>query len=180
MRRITVLVLSSVAFVAACGQNMEDQPKYDQYEPAALFKNGRVLQTPPAGTVDRGELQRAAQASEKPTLSKELLARGRAQHDVFCAPCHARTGDGFGMIVKRGMPQPPSYHDERLRAASDQHLYDVISNGYGVMYAYNSRISRRDRWAIIAYLRALQLSQSASLADVPEAERSHLLQEVAQ
>ncbi len=180
MRRLAIILVSGAALAGGCGQNMEDQPKYDQYEPAPLFKNGRVLQAPAAGTIARGDLARWAQGNEKPPLTRELLVRGRAQHDVFCAPCHSRTGDGIGMIVKRGMPQPPSYHSERLRKATDQHVYDVISNGYGVMYAYKSRIARRDRWAIVAYLRALQLSQNAGLEDVPETDRKRLLSEGAQ
>jgi mono/diheme cytochrome c family protein len=177
MKRAAASLLIAAAAVGGCGQNMTDQPRYDPFEPASLFENGRVLQAPRPGTVARGALQRQADATSKPALSKDVLARGRSQYNVFCAPCHSRTGDGRGRIVQRGMPQPPSYHQDALRNATDQHFYDVISNGYGIMYAYASRISRRDRWAIIAYIRALQLSQHARLEDVPAAERSKLTPE---
>ena len=92
-------------------------------------------------------------------LTKALLVRGRQRFDIYCAPCHGRSGDGAGMVVQRGFPAPPSYHTARLRKAADSHLYQVISDGYGVMYPYADRITVRDRWAIVAYIRALQLSQ---------------------
>ncbi len=164
--------------VASCGQNMTDQPKYQEYEPGPLFRNDRVLQLPVPGTVARGELERERAASEKPPLNGALLARGRDRFDVFCAPCHARTGDGNGMIVQRGMPRPPSYHIDRLRAADDRHFFDVITKGYGIMYSYAARVPPRDRWAIVAYIRALQLSQNAGLDDVPADERKRLLTEL--
>jgi cytochrome c553 len=163
--------------LVGCTQNMEDQPKYDQYEPAALFRNGRVLQEPVPGTVARGDLAREAEQTSKPTLTAALLARGRERHVTFCAPCHARTGDGNGIIVHRGMPRPPSYHIDRLRQADDQHFYDVITRGYGAMYSHADRVAARDRWAIVAFIRALQLSQGAKLDDVPDAERKRLLAE---
>jgi cytochrome c553 len=174
MKRLAVLVLPVVVAVAGCGQNMTHQPKYEQYEPAHLFQNGRVLQSPVPGTISRDDPAFEAAKTSKPPLTRALLERGRHQHDVFCAPCHARTGDGDGMVVQRGMPRPPSYHSDKLHKASDQHLFDVISNGYGVMYAYGARISPGDRWAIVAYMRALQLSQNARLEDVPAAERGRL------
>jgi mono/diheme cytochrome c family protein len=178
MKRMALLLLLAAA-AGGCGQNMEDQPKYDEYEPAGLFKNGRVLQAPVAGTVARGDLARDTQTSAKPVLDRALLERGRHEHNVFCAPCHSRTGEGNGMVVQRGMPRPPSYHTDELRKASDRHLFDVITDGYGVMYSYASRISARDRWAVIAYIRALQLSQNARLDDIPEAERKRLATEPA-
>jgi mono/diheme cytochrome c family protein len=171
---LSLLVLISLG-LGGCGQNMTDQPKYGQYQPATLFPNGRVLQAPVAGTVARGDLERAETAREKPPLTAELLARGREQFDIFCSPCHDRTGSGQGMVVQRGMPRPPSYDIARLRTAQDQHFFDVISNGYGAMYSYASRVPPRDRWAIVAYIRALQLSQDAALDDVPDEERERLL-----
>jgi len=99
-------------------------------------------------------------------ITLPFVARGRNRYDVYCAPCHSRTGDGDGMIVRRGFPAPPSYHTERLRNAPDSHLFQVISNGYGVMYPYADRITSEDRWAIVAYIRALQLSQHAPAADL--------------
>jgi len=176
MKRALALALLC-GLLVGCGQNMVSQPKYQEYEPAALFRNGRVLQVPVAGTVARDDPARAAQASERPALTAELLARGRQQFDIFCAPCHSRTGDGDGMAVQRGMPRPPSYQVDRLRAAPDQHFFDVITKGHGAMYSYAARVKPRDRWAIVAYIRALQLSQHATLDDVPAEERQRLLAE---
>jgi cytochrome c5 len=156
---------------------MDSQPKYHEYEPGALFSNGRVLQAPVAGTVARGDLALADEARTKPAVTMSLLARGREQYDVFCSPCHDRAGTGRGMVVQRGMPKPRSFNDERLRQADDQHFYDVITKGYGAMYAHGDRIRPGDRWAIIAYIRALQLSQHASLDDVPPEVKAKLLAE---
>lgn len=159
--------------LAACTRsNMDSQPKYHEYKPAGLFPDGRVLQAPVPGTVARGDLARAQQTTQKPAVTAQLLARGREQYDVFCAPCHDRAGTGAGIIVQRGFPRPPSMHEERLRSAEDQHLVDVITRGYGAMYSFADRLQPRDRWAIVAYLRALQLSQHAELADVPGEQRA--------
>jgi mono/diheme cytochrome c family protein len=166
------------ALVAACTRsNMDSQPKYDEYEAAGLFRNGTVLQTPVPGTVARGDLARAEEITQRPALTAELLARGREQYDVFCAPCHDRVGTGRGMVVQRGMPQPASLHDEQQRALTDQHLFDVISDGFGIMYAHGDRVRPRDRWAIVAYVRALQLSQHAALNDVPPDAQKRLATE---
>jgi mono/diheme cytochrome c family protein len=174
-RVLTIIVLG--ATTASCDLWMSSQPKYHEYAPAELFRNGRVLQEPVPGTVARGDLARAQESIEKPPLSKNLLRRGQKLHDVFCAPCHDRVGTGNGMIVQRGMPRPLSYHDETMRSADDRHMFDVITQGYGVMYAFADRIRPRDRWAIVAYLRTLQLSQHATLDDVPEDERRQLTAE---
>ena len=160
--------------VAACGQDMDSQPSYREYEPAALFRDGRVLQVPVEGTVARGDIARAAQASEKPPLTETLIRRGQREFDVYCSPCHGRTGAGDGIVVRRGMPRPASLHIDRLRTAPDQDFFKVISAGYGAMYSYAARIKPRERWAIIAYIRALQTSQHARLDDVPEQERERL------
>jgi mono/diheme cytochrome c family protein len=159
--------------LAGCDM-MDSQPKYSEYEPAALFPNGRVLQHPVPGTVARDDLARAQAVANKPPLTRELLARGRERFDIYCSPCHGRLGDGNGMVVQRGMPHPPSYHTERLRTAKDQHFFDVITNGYGVMYSYASRVPAKDRWAIVAYIRALQMSRHASIDDVPPSKRAQL------
>jgi mono/diheme cytochrome c family protein len=158
---------------------MESQPKYFEYEPAPLFRDGRVLQAPVAGTLARGDLARATQAAQKPALSAELLARGQEEFDVFCSPCHGRVGDGNGIVVQRGMPRPRSFHEDRLRQAPDRHFFDAMTAGYGAMYSYAARVQPRDRWAIIAYVRALQLSQHATLNDVPAAEQERLRAEAA-
>jgi mono/diheme cytochrome c family protein len=165
-------LLICCALTGCTRSNMDSQPKYHEYEPGGLFTNGRVLQKPVPGTVARGDLARANEARQRPAVTAQLLARGREQYDVFCSPCHDRVGTGNGIVVQRGMPKPQSLHDERMRAADDQHFYDVISNGYGVMYAHSDRVRPRDRWAIVAYIRALQLSRHASLADLPLEERS--------
>jgi mono/diheme cytochrome c family protein len=107
-------------------------------------------------------------------LTLTTLARGRDRFDVYCAPCHSIVGDGDGMVVRRDFPRPPSYHTDRLRKAPDAHFYSVITNGYGVMYAYADRVSPADRWAIVAYIRALQLSQNARIGDVPADRRADL------
>ncbi|HEY4263746.1 MAG TPA: cytochrome c [Micropepsaceae bacterium] len=163
--------------LCGCNQDMISQPKDNEYKPAELFPNNRILQRPPLGSVARGDAARTKQAAEKPIPTLALLERGQHEFDVFCSPCHGRLGDGRGMIVARGFPAPPTYHQERLRAASDQHFYDVISNGYGVMYSYADRVMPADRWAIVAYIRALQLSENASLDDAPPAERGKLVTE---
>lgn len=170
MRRAAVLLFCALA--ACTRSNMDSQPKYHEYMPAGLFPDGRVLQAPVPGTVARGDLARAQETRQKPIVTVQLLARGREQYDVFCAPCHDRAGTGAGIIVQRGFPRPPSMHQERLRSADDQHLIDVIARGYGAMYSFADRVQPRDRWAIVAYLRALQLSQNAELADVPDAQRA--------
>jgi len=170
-------LLISCLLLTGCGQNMTDQPKNQQYEPSALFRDGKSLQAPIAGTVAWEDAAHDQATTHKPRLTAALLARGHQQFDVFCSPCHARTGEGNGMVVQRGMPSPPSYHIDRLRSADDQHFFDVITNGYGAMYSYAARVAPRDRWAIVAYIRALQLSQNAKLDDVPEQERAKLLAE---
>jgi mono/diheme cytochrome c family protein len=107
-------------------------------------------------------------------LNAALLERGQQRFDIFCSPCHGANGDGNGIVVERGMPPPTSYHAERLRNEEDQHFFDVITNGYGAMYSYGARVPPRDRWAIVAYIRALQLSRHASIDDVPADQRGKL------
>jgi mono/diheme cytochrome c family protein len=138
-----------------------------------LFRGG-VLREPPAGAVARDDLAREADVENKPSLTAELLARGQQRFGIFCSPCHGAGGDGNGIIVERGMPRPTSYHNDRLRVADDQHFFDVMTNGYGVMYSYASRVPPHDRWAIVTYIRALQLSRHASIDDVPSAQRTNL------
>jgi mono/diheme cytochrome c family protein len=158
--------------LAACTRsNMDSQPKYHEYELSKVFPGGRVLQVPVAGTVARGDLARANEAEQKPAVTTQLLTRGREQYDVFCSPCHDRVGMGDGIVVQRGFPRPPNLHEGRLRTADDQHFVDAITRGYGAMYAFADRVQPRDRWAIVAYIRALQLSQHGMLPDVPADER---------
>jgi mono/diheme cytochrome c family protein len=174
MKNRTALLIALLVLAGCTRSNMDSQPKYNEYKPAGLFRDGKVLQAPPEGAVSRNDLALNEEATHRPAMTKQLLARGRQQYDVFCSPCHDRVGTGHGIVVQRGMPEPPSFHDNRLIEADDQHFYDVITNGFGVMYQYASRIRPHDRWAIIAYLRALQLSQHASLATLSADDRTHL------
>lgn len=173
MNRLLLLV-ALAGLLAACDQNMDVQPRYSEYSPVPLFR-GSVLRNPPPNTVARDDLERDKIAGTKPALSAALLQRGQQRFGIFCLPCHGAGGDGNGIIVQRGMPRPTSYHDERLRAADDQHFFDVITRGYGAMYSYAARVPPRDRWAIVAYIRALQLSRHASLDDVPPDEQTKLM-----
>jgi mono/diheme cytochrome c family protein len=138
---------------------------------ASSGRRGAVTLMPPAAPVTgvdaqgrplaRGGAAAAPGFANPLPITPALLARGQNRFNIFCAPCHSRAGDGDGMIARRGFPAPPSYHTARLRNAPDSHFYDVISRGYGVMYPYADRVSPHDRWAIVAYIRALQLSQHA-------------------
>jgi mono/diheme cytochrome c family protein len=170
-------ILIAILLAGCTRSNMDSQPKYHEYKRGQLFSNGRVLQAPPAGTVARDDAARAEETRQRPPLTASLLARGREQYDVFCSPCHDRIGSGHGIIVQRGMPEPASLHEQRLRGSTDQRLFDVISNGYGAMYAHGDRIRPRDRWAIVAYIRALQLSQHAAVTDLPSDVRTRMMTE---
>jgi mono/diheme cytochrome c family protein len=161
--------------LAACGEGeMSNQPKYKPYRPANLFPNRMSSQSPPDGVVARGEPAAAAASAQRPTMTAALLARGQERFEIYCAPCHGRDGTGNGLIPQRGFPHPPSYHEDRLRAASDRYLVNVIANGYGAMFSYGARVSPPDRWAIVAYIRALQLSRNVPERDVTGAARQDL------
>lgn len=162
------LVVLSAA-IAAC-DNMANQPKLKPYE---LPVGAQVdwPRTPVPHTVARDD---RLNPPEPPPVTMALLERGQQRFDIYCSPCHGRLGDGNGMIVQRGFPHPPSYHGERLRNAPNQHFYEVITHGYGAMYPYGDRVAPADRWAIVAYIRALQASAKASLSDVPDEKRSSL------
>jgi mono/diheme cytochrome c family protein len=160
-----MVVLAPLALLAC--DDMANQPKRLPFEvPPGAAAPPRL---PPAGTVARDDV-----AVPPPPVTLALLQRGQERFDIYCAPCHGRTGDGDGMIVERGFPAPPSYHSDRLRQAPVQHFYDVITAGYGAMFSYAERVAPADRWAIVAYIRALQASEHASLADVPPDRRSAL------
>ena len=170
-RVIAIAGLASATAIglAAC-DNMANQPKLNPYElPYGARTNWPVMPAP--HVVARDEPLHPPPA---PPVTMALLERGRQRFDIYCAPCHGRFGDGSGMIVQRGFPRPPSYYSDALRNAPSQHFYDVITNGYGVMFSYADRVEPADRWAIVAYIRALQASASASATDVPPAERSAL------
>lgn len=183
--RLLVLLALAVAGGSGCRQDMHDQPKLKPLRPSAFFADGRGSRPALEGTVARGTLPRdeafltgkagSERLREAPVaFTPALLARGRTQYDAFCSVCHDRVGTGRGMIVQRGFRQPSSFHVDRLRAETDGYFYDVITNGFGVMPKYAQQIAPADRWAIVAYVRALQLSQHATLADVPPGERARL------
>lgn len=159
----------AVVLLSSCRLDMVQQRRMDTYEPTSVWKDGTTARPLPEGVVARGDLDREARADAPPPVTPALLARGREQFGINCVPCHGAAGDGDGMIVRRGFPAPPSYHTRRLRAAPARHFVEVIADGYGVMYSYAARVSPEDRWAIAAYIRALQLSRHAQLADFPGA-----------
>jgi mono/diheme cytochrome c family protein len=179
---VALLLLTAVA-AAGCRHDMQNQNKLIPYRASAFFPDGSSARQPPAHTVARGEL-RADEAyytgirGGKPVAdlpfpaTRELLQRGQQRYDIFCAPCHGRVGDGRGMIVTRGYKQPPSFHGETLRNAQVGYFFNVMSQGFGVMPSYAAQVSVPDRWAIAAYIRALQYSQNAPLAELPPAARA--------
>jgi len=177
-------VTALLAATSGCRQEMYDQPRYKPLAKSDFFADGRSARPLVEGTVARGTLDRFPAAGGTAAvplatalplpLTRELLASGRERYGIFCAPCHDATGSGQGMVVRRGYRQPPSLHIERLRDAPVGHLYDVMTRGLGAMPDYAQQVPPADRWAIAAYVRALQLSQRAGLADVPPAERATL------
>ncbi|HEY9724198.1 MAG TPA: cytochrome c [Oscillatoriaceae cyanobacterium] len=161
---------------------MDEHGRMHAYGQSQFFADGAEVRPRPSGAVPIGPaMDRTGDLTPPPLppaamppVTLAMLTRGRAQFETYCAPCHGLGGYGDGVIVQYGFPAPPSYHIARLRKAPDSHFYDVITHGWGVMYPYASRVSPADRWAIIAYIRALQLSQNARLADVPDAQRAKL------
>ncbi len=192
MRRAALLLLL-LAGCEGARQDMYDQPRYKTYAASKLFEDGSSARPLPEGSVvhaqgafagtSSGQVgeaevvqrQKAEAAQQMPyTVDMQLLKRGQDRYQIYCLPCHSPLGDGDGLVVRRGFPAPPSYHIDRLREAPDRHLYDVISHGYGIMYPYGDRVEPADRWAIVAYIRALQLSQHAPLDSVPADARAAL------
>ncbi len=180
--RTLLLCLAICLCAAGCRRGMVDQQHLKPLAEENFFADGRASRMPPAHTVARGQLREDEQfytgkigdqlaATFPQPVTREILARGRERFEIYCAVCHGHTGEGNGMIVQRGFPQPPSLHEPRLRDAPVGHFFDVMTSGYGVMYSYASRVAPEDRWAIAAYIRALQLSQHAAPAD---ADPQHL------
>lgn len=178
-------MLLGLLLLAGCQQKMADQPRYEPLAKSDFFGDDRSARPLVEGTVARGDLRSdeelytgkvKGQLTETPpfVVTKNILLRGQERFDIFCSPCHDRIGSGQGMVVRRGLRPPPSLHIDRLRTAPAGHFFDVISHGFGIMPDYAAQISPEDRWAIVAYIRALQLSQNAKLSDVPEAERRSL------
>jgi hypothetical protein len=178
-------MMTMAASLVACRQDMHDQPKFKGYRKTSFFSDKRSVRPVIEDTVARGQLRSddrfyTGKEDGKPLVdlpvpvTKALLSRGRERYDIFCAPCHDLTGAGLGTVVRRGLRRPNSFHVDRLRESPAGYFYDVMSNGFGSMSDYSAQIEPGDRWAIVAYIRALQLSQRAALSDVPESERARL------
>ncbi len=181
------MALAAAAFLAACRQDMHDQPKYVPLRSSEFFGDGRSARAPVEGTVARGHLRDdqhfySGMVDGAPVrtlpfpVTRALLERGQERFNIYCAPCHSRLGDGNGIIVQRGFRRPESFHAAALREAPVGRYFDAMTRGFGAMPDYASQISPRDRWSIVAYIRALQLSQHATLDDLPEHERNRLLE----
>ena len=182
--RALLIVVAAVA-LAGCRQDMHDNPRYEPLEATTFFADGRASRVFVANTVARGTLREDTHlyqgrvngqlATTFPMpVTAQTMARGQERFNVFCAPCHGRTGTGNGIVVQRGFRAPPSYSEERLRNAPVGYFYDVMTNGFGAMQDYAAQIPVQDRWAITAYIRALQFSQNARLEDVPADRRADL------
>ncbi len=162
-------VLAAMTVAGCTDQSMTRQPHYGSNAPAPVFANGSAAQTPPAGAVSQEKGRYVEASTTPPPVDVALLERGKERFGIFCAPCHGYEGDGDGAIVRRGFPRPPSYFEPHLMQAPAQLFFDTITNGYGVMYSYGSRVPPYDRWAIAVYIRALQQSRSTTIAEAPEA-----------
>jgi mono/diheme cytochrome c family protein len=203
MKAITWPLLALITLtLSACErakQDMYDQARGKPYRASTLFPDGNMSRTPPPGTVPyaqgAGALASSARVGADDTLKQAqadaapampfpitpaLLRRGQDRYAIYCMPCHSAVGDGDGRIVRRGFPAPPSYHQDRLRQAPDRHVYDVISQGFGAMRPYGDRIKPEDRWAIVAFVRALQLSQHAQVDSLPPDVRQQALRQLSQ
>lgn len=185
-RALPLLAVLALPALAGCRQDMHDNPRYEPLEASRVHADGAASRQLVEGTVARGHLNDddllytglmadGMPATEFPfAVTREVLDRGQDRFNIYCAPCHSQVGDGRGMVVQRGYRQPPTFHDDRLRAVPPGYMFDVITNGFGVMPDYRAQIAVRDRWAIVAYVKALQLSQQATEADVPAADRGRL------
>lgn len=178
-RALTLSLAAALVLTAGCRQNMHNQNKVEPYEPSDFYADGQSARLIPAGTVARNAngakiapytgltLTPAPALAGPPPVTLALLKRGQERFNVFCSPCHSRVGDGRGMIVQRGYKQPTAYTDPRLVSAPTDYFVQVITQGFGVMPSYASQIGLEDRWAVAYYIRALQYSQNARLADLP-------------
>jgi mono/diheme cytochrome c family protein len=179
------MLIVACGLVAGCRQDMHDAPRYEPLESSTFFGDGRGSRTLVANTVARGTLRedehlyagkidgQLADMFPMP-VTADVMARGRERFNVFCSPCHGRTGQGNGMVVQRGFRAPPSYHEDRLRNAPVGYFFDVMTHGFGAMPDYAAQVPVADRWAIAAYIRALQFSQRAAVDDVPAERRGEL------
>ena len=186
------LIVALATSGVACRQDMHDQPRYEPLEANTFFANGMASRPLVPDTVARGQLNadpvfytgktaNGDLVQDIPVeVDAQLLERGQQRFEIYCAPCHGLVGDGNGIVVQRGFPSPPSYHTDRLRNAPAGHFFDVITNGFGRMYDYSDRVAPADRWAIVAYIRALQLSQDAPIDSAPADVQQQLKSEASQ
>ena len=166
--KAALALLVSAAVAGCTDQSMTRQPHYGTNAPAPPFANGSAAQQPPTGAVAEEDAAFHRDETTPPPVDIALLQRGKERFGIFCVPCHGYAGDGDGAIVRRGFPHPPSYYSAALMQAPAQLIFDVVSNGYGIMFSYGSRVPPHDRWAIVAYIRALQQSRSTALAEAPQ------------
>jgi mono/diheme cytochrome c family protein len=178
------VALAAMLSAAGCRQDMHNQPRYKPLAATDFFGDGRSERPTIADTVARGQLRvDQARYTGKTADGKDIdyfpiqishgdVLRGQERFDIYCTPCHGRLGNGHGMVVSRGLREPPSYLDPRLVNAPVGHFFDVMTNGYGAMYSYSSRVAPDDRWRITAYIRALQLSQNAPPQVAQQFERT--------
>ncbi len=182
LRKFLPAILLLIGATAGCRLDMHIQPYYRPLAKSDFFADDRSARLPVEGTVARGDLQGdkyfyTGKIGDAPgdympfPVDAQVLERGRERFNIYCAPCHGRVGDGKGFIPARGYRQPPSFHIERLRKVPIGYLFDVDTNGFGVMPDYRTQIGPRDRWCIAAYIRALQLSQNATAADIPAGQK---------
>jgi cytochrome c5 len=189
MWRLNGFVLILCVTISACRQDMHDQPRYKPMAGTWFFGDGRSARPAVEGTVARGHLRldKARYTGKKDdgsdveefpfAITREDLLRGQERFNIYCSPCHSRVGDGNGMVVRRGFRQAASYHTEKLIKAPVGHFFDVMTNGFGAMPSYGSRVDPDDRWRIAAYIRVLQLSENARIEDVPADQRTQLERE---
>jgi hypothetical protein len=181
---LAALFVCTLAF-SGCGdttlrQDMANQPRHNPLSPATFFPDGRSERPVVDNTVVRGAINEDPLLTPKESnafplpLTKDLLARGQDRYNIFCSPCHGLQGDGNGMVTLRGMKHPPTYHQERVRNEPNGYFFDVITNGFGAMSGYSMQLEPRDRWAIVSYVRALQLSRNAPVGELPPNLREKL------
>ncbi|HEV3309611.1 MAG TPA: cytochrome c [Chloroflexota bacterium] len=189
-RALAPLVTLAALFLGGCRSEMYDQPRFKPYHASGFFEDGTSARPLVAGTVARRDPNERGKASAEHfdtgksggklaevlpfPVDRSVLERGQGRYRIFCTPCHGELGNGRGMIVRRGFNPPPSFHGDELRKKPVGHYFDVMTRGFGTMYSYASRIPPRDRWAIAAYIRALQLSQHAAVSELPAEDQARL------
>jgi mono/diheme cytochrome c family protein len=186
LRPISALMIAAACALTACRQDMHDQPKYKPLAASSFFPDGRSARPIPAGTIARGELNNTGTAftgvdnggrfvDQLPVpLTRQLVYRGRERFDIYCSPCHGLNADGIGMVALRGFRAPPSLLTDRVQRMPVGYIFAVISNGFGGMPDYSEQVAAPDRWAIITYIRALQIGHNATAAEVPSDKRGEL------